>query len=602
MSTPLEIQGFWEKRRCDRTGLVFFHRITTHIKPAAQHHHSHEPLNETHIVHADKTSWLSQERFVETCQWEIPGTWVGDLLKQPLPPGFESDEDSLKSNASAGKPLLPPPAANVFAGVGLPKPQGSGAFDLPDENWYDEDDSLNRLSVNSNVQFATENMQAMTKGNRGGGGGGGRGEGGKEGKRRGSLSSSLGADRSLGQSAAPTIDTANLEHLAEQLVSSDELMKVLARRLGIPDDQIVPANELDSVFSIDEASQNHDDPEAILRAPRNSWIDDNDEPEINSDDDIWSDDEIEAGDMDEGLAVDLPETQGGMAGLKRRKWRESTVDDIAVSAHPRNMPFLNLVDNGVSSKETDTNLKVLAWRQLPRPTFNPQQFYDKLGVKRTSGPEVYAVNTLNEPIMLLPLSPCDACQYKPQDFQAEYREIFIPDYRRDMERALATLDRNMKREEKLQQNIATDELLLFGEVKELTNADVVVAEQYKMDLDGVTAARENAVTQAINAAKSNNISAMEDALEENIDVNVTDQFGNSLLLLAAQQGSKRMCKFLLRRGASINFQNTTGNTALHYCFAYSNDALGRYLITKVLILMYPLVPCKGDVFFPLYSS
>ena len=41
-----------------------------------------------------------------------------------------------------------------------------------------------------------------------------------------------------------------------------------------------------------------------------------------------------------------------------------------------------------------------------------------------------------------------------------------------------------------------------------------------------------------------------------------------------------MCKFLLRRGANINIQNLSGNTALHYCYAYSNLELADYLKSK----------------------
>jgi ankyrin repeat protein len=73
---------------------------------------------------------------------------------------------------------------------------------------------------------------------------------------------------------------------------------------------------------------------------------------------------------------------------------------------------------------------------------------------------------------------------------------------------------------------------------------------------------------------------MEDALAMEISINTADDFGNTLLILAAQQGSKRMCKFLLRRGAKINLQSTVGNTPLHYCYAYHNIPLGDYLKLK----------------------
>ena len=69
-------------------------------------------------------------------------------------------------------------------------------------------------------------------------------------------------------------------------------------------------------------------------------------------------------------------------------------------------------------------------------------------------------------------------------------------------------------------------------------------------------------------------------LDEGVPVDSVDENGNSLFLIASQQGLKRMAKLLLRRGANFNFQNNVGNTALHYCFAYSFDDLGEYLIKK----------------------
>jgi ankyrin repeat protein len=107
-----------------------------------------------------------------------------------------------------------------------------------------------------------------------------------------------------------------------------------------------------------------------------------------------------------------------------------------------------------------------------------------------------------------------------------------------------------------------------------------VAQQFKEDQNAFVDPKEGASKKAILAAKSNNIAAMEDALEEAIPINTADQFGNTLLILAAQQGSKRMCKFLLRRGANINLQALSGNTFLHYCYAYGQDELGEYLKGK----------------------
>jgi len=67
------------------------------------------------------------------------------------------------------------------------------------------------------------------------------------------------------------------------------------------------------------------------------------------------------------------------------------------------------------------------------------------------------------------------------------------------------------------------------------------------------------------------------------DINNRDKYGNTLLLLACQQGgiSKRICKLLLRRGADINAQNYMGNTALHYLMTYNQSpALAEYMIQR----------------------
>ena len=63
-------------------------------------------------------------------------------------------------------------------------------------------------------------------------------------------------------------------------------------------------------------------------------------------------------------------------------------------------------------------------------------------------------------------------------------------------------------------------------------------------------------------------------------IDVQDEHGNTLLLLAAQQGNKRVVKALLRRGANIHAQNQQGNSVLHYCYEYGHVNLAEYLQGK----------------------
>ena len=85
----------------------------------------------------------------------------------------------------------------------------------------------------------------------------------------------------------------------------------------------------------------------------------------------------------------------------------------------------------------------------------------------------------------------------------------------------------------------------------------------------------------IQATRHANFGKLEEMLDDlGVDIDTADEYGNTLLLLTAQQGNKKLCKFLLRRGAYINAQNHSGNTVLHYLHKYAHLDLADYTRRK----------------------
>ena len=89
-------------------------------------------------------------------------------------------------------------------------------------------------------------------------------------------------------------------------------------------------------------------------------------------------------------------------------------------------------------------------------------------------------------------------------------------------------------------------------------------------------------TKAFMAVKNHNLPALEELLDNEgvLDVDTRDQHGNTLFILACQQGNKKLARFLLRRGSYINAQNNAGNTALHYLNEYNHTNLADWLVRK----------------------
>eukprot|EP00753_Platysulcus_tardus_P018538 PLAT6904.2.p1 GENE.PLAT6904.2~~PLAT6904.2.p1 ORF type:complete len:742 (-),score=352.61 PLAT6904.2:55-1995(-) len=87
-------------------------------------------------------------------------------------------------------------------------------------------------------------------------------------------------------------------------------------------------------------------------------------------------------------------------------------------------------------------------------------------------------------------------------------------------------------------------------------------------------------SKACASVKAGRYAELEALLDDGLDANTEDSNGNTLLILAAQNGNRRIAKLLLRRGADINMTNLRGNTVLHYTVAYNFSELTKYLISK----------------------
>ena len=60
-----------------------------------------------------------------------------------------------------------------------------------------------------------------------------------------------------------------------------------------------------------------------------------------------------------------------------------------------------------------------------------------------------------------------------------------------------------------------------------------------------------------------------DAYEQEIfNLNKVDEFGNTLLVISSQNGSQKIAKLLIEKGANPDHQNREGQTAGHFANSY----------------------------------
>ena len=97
-------------------------------------------------------------------------------------------------------------------------------------------------------------------------------------------------------------------------------------------------------------------------------------------------------------------------------------------------------------------------------------------------------------------------------------------------------------------------------------------------------AQENSdpkIEAAFNHCRLGKYREVEAALAEGVPVEARwGPDNNTMLLVCAQNGQKRIAKLLLRNFADTNAQNDKGDTAMHYCYKFNYKELGEYLKSK----------------------
>ena len=79
--------------------------------------------------------------------------------------------------------------------------------------------------------------------------------------------------------------------------------------------------------------------------------------------------------------------------------------------------------------------------------------------------------------------------------------------------------------------------------------------------------------------RHNKVAEVEDALAAGFPVDARDPNGNTALIVACQNGHKRLAKLCLKYGANPDNTNHQGNTALHYAVGYGYQPLAKYIIS-----------------------
>ncbi|KAL7540827.1 hypothetical protein ACHAXR_011085 [Thalassiosira sp. AJA248-18] len=272
--------------------------------------------------------------------------------------------------------------------------------------------------------------------------------------------------------------------------------------------------------------------------------------------------------------------------------RQTSLSASTSMLEDRGMPKLKLNckryrDSNVAKSRGD------GWKRLPRNETVIGDFsLTKRNVQRGSGEPKF--KKLNDNRNFIAVNAVQELRYKtdPQQFATEPKSLFISDLTTERLQLGKTYRQQKKAKESMlsvSQQQSLDEILQIPvsdksekgkEDETAANLDAHVDECDDAAFENEARPMDH-VSRAILAVKNHNLPELEYVLDtEGLSVETRDQHGNTLFILACQQGSKKLAKFLLRRGANRNAQNNGGNSALHYLYEYKHTSLAEYLIRK----------------------
>jgi len=388
-----------------------------------------------------------------------------------------------------------------------------------------------------------------------------------------------------------------VERMVDALTENDAFIKMIAHKLGVPEHQIrglnraIPLNPREDETSRSEGFRDGDEkkPGMVTMAG---------ETELAEDDDGWSDSDDEVGGDEEPMDDFFPQDHVDVrmnfvkdraahaafdSRFHKKEGEWKSVEDGAKKQIE--IPKLSLEGKintvaPLESLEAHVGVRGYGWRRLGKEKVGKSFFTMKEHkIEKCTG-DMY--NKPSKASMVGMVDPKDAVDHSVDEELFEktgFESMFIRNCLDDIDRCNKMTETRVAREKMLlDDNVNSLQEIINVQPSEFTTIDKMIMKDNE-DKDEDMIAADNA-HKAILAVKNANFDDLETVLDEGVTIETTDEYGNSLLILACQQGNKRMAKFLLRRGAQINAQNNLGNTVLHYLHEYSNDSLFEYMKAK----------------------